>query len=236
MNSESPTIHVHLGVDNLFEDTFKRLLSPSLQQDGKPQIDYVPDAFYKQHYRAAVDGGHIVLRADELANAGFETNILALSRPRFFYTGSPMNTQAGATSSLYKLDGLQEAFSNYRLVFHLFITDHLTYLFGLGIRSVILQPNSAVSWMPLVDAVRTKIRDQNELRVHDAENAKIFHRRLMAELLGLSEPSLSSIYDQHFLTSEPDSRSIEAIAENVGWDIDKLDYQYIKDIDHLSSM
>ena len=147
-----------------------------------------------------------------------------------------MNTQAGATSSLYKLDGLQEAFSNYRLVFHLFITDHLTYLFGLGIRSVILQPNSAVSWMPLVDAVRTKIRDQNELRVHDAENAKIFHRRLMAELLGLSEPSLSSIYDQHFLTSEPDSRSIEAIAENVGWDIDKLDYQYIKDIDHLSSM
>lgn len=231
MNFETRAIHIHLGVDNVFENAFEMIASLSIVEASPQLITHIPNAMYKRYFRSAVDSGHGILMSDKLNLLGLETGNLIISRPRFLYTGLPMNTEAGATKALYKLDSIQTAFSEFKLVFHLFVVDHLTYLFGLQKHDVSLVPDSRVSWAPLVNGVRARLRDANELHVQDAEKPVSFHQLLIMELLGHNEEAAAALHKKHSFGDEqqlpPDE--LEARAKSAGWNVDVLDDSYTRD-------
>ncbi|MEO9516005.1 MAG: hypothetical protein ABJH45_21230 [Paracoccaceae bacterium] len=242
MNVKAGTLHFHIGVDNVFESSFENVVSLPPVGTNPVQITYIPEEFYKANFRNAVDMGQKVVLKETIGNfrtgtkdTATSAEALALSRPRFLNVGSPMNMEGGAVKAVYKLESFQSVFSEIKIIFHVFITDHLTYLFGLSKASNSLPACSSVSWVPLVECIRSVLEDGNELKVHNAEALGPFHKSLIMDLLRHDKKTASAIYQKHLSPVDrpvPPSE-VEARASAAGWDVEMLDDCFAQDLSIL---
>ena len=232
MTGSNHNIHIHIGTDNVFEDAFERIANLKTTEPIPQKVNFVPNEMYQKHFRGAVDSGHGFVSNEALEIMGLDSGNLILSRPRFLYTGVPLNTEAGVVKTLYKLDSIQSALAEFKLVFHLCVTDHLTYLFDAKKRDVSLIPDSFVSWQPLVEKVNGRLLPGNELAVHDAENPSSLYEELTGEILGFSKSEAAALCARHSLGTQRNvSQKIsEERAIAAGWSVDQLDDCYEKDV------
>lgn len=231
MSDKIGVIHIHIGVDSVFEGALRRLfVSDILRVPGK-DVGFFSEAMYKKHLRGAVDGGYMVSTNEAFDGFDFATCELVVSRPRFLFSGEAMNTEKGVLKAAYKIGSIQAALSEFHIKFHLFIVDHLTYLFGLKNTGTSLVPNSIISWLPLIEHIEKSLLPGNEISIKNAENPVIFYDGLLSEMFGFPTAERRMLCDRFIKTLQPASEtSTEERATSAGWSIDYLDDCYTQDI------
>ena len=162
---------------------------------------------------------------------------LVLSRPKFLYAGTPMNCEDKVNSSLYKLVGIQSAFAEFKVVFHLFLTDHLTYLFGHRQKDIGIDQVKRCSWIPLVNGIRSNLHQNSELHIWDAENKPLFQQRLLTDFLGLPVSTALDLYARYLQdhSGRQSPKVVEETALKLGWDVEALDITYENDLQAIFS-
>lgn len=169
MHTNLPVIHIHLGIDNVMENTFEKL-----SQLATSKITNISSEIYKGKLQKYVDDRNLIVDQIDIANLGMASDTLTLSRPKFFYSGKPLNTKSGFKSAMYKMDTLQKAFSNFQIYFHIFITDHVSYLYSKRKNSPLPSTIEEISWRPFITALTQSISNNNKLLLHNAENLMDF--------------------------------------------------------------
>ena len=175
MSRKTRELHVHLGVDNLFEDFFERLFSKNILNDQNTLVSFVDADTYRQKFRSTVDAAEAPLfRFEEEAGS----RDLMFSRPRMIFPGKPLNCSSGYLKLLYKLEKIQSIFSGRKVIFHVFLADHLSYLFR---HEKYVEANSeaarAASWTTLINSIKEQIINENQLFVWNAEEPDQFLRK-----------------------------------------------------------
>jgi len=232
MTERTRTIHIQIGADSVFENALERIAGTALLEQSPRRVTFVPDAMYKKHFRRIVDSGQVFVGNEGFDEFSMNADTLILSRPRFLFLGLPMNTEAGAAKALYKLDTIQSAFSDFKVIFHFFLVDHLTYLFGPKKRDISLIPNSYVSWLPIINGVTNRLQEGNELVLQEAEDPKNLYVGLLEEVLGFSGLEAEDSCINHGLADQSliSSEILEARATKAGWNVEHLDDCYAEDL------
>ncbi|MCK0138104.1 hypothetical protein [Aliiroseovarius sp. F47248L] len=233
MHNDGKQIHAHIGVDTVFENIFKNIIMPASSDSSNSKTKLVTNVEYKQYLRDSIDRGTPINTTDIVEKLGFRSGALVISRPRFLFSGTPLNNSNVSITAFYKLDGLQNAFSEFRVVFHLFITDHLDYLASgqrKGLTNAMVQN---CSWLPLIEAIQSKLKTGNALNVWDTSGGNTFVSRLtevVGQTNGVDDPVEKLDLGQDDQYSH---LHIEKLARERGWDIDALDDAYLNDLDQL---
>lgn len=169
MKDESRELHVHLGVDSVFEDLFERLFEERVLNEDNTDIWYITAEVYRHALRNAVDSA--ATPAVTFQEKDFDRDLL-ISRPRMLFPGSPLNCSTKISKLTYKLENIQHIFSGRKILFHLFLTDHISYLYQHQ-KYVAANPERALdaTWRPLIEALVSKVLGTNELQIWNAEDS-----------------------------------------------------------------
>jgi hypothetical protein len=237
MSAADNTIHIHIGVDNVMEEVLGRALSPEIASANNHDFTFIHDKFYKKYFRDSIDNGVLLDTSKVLSYISQMPGVLVLSRPKFLYTGTPINFGDKENLSLYKLVCIQRAFAEFRVVFHLFLTDHLTYLFYHRQKDIGLDQVKRCSWLPLVSGIRSNLHQNGELRIWDAENKSLFQQRLLTDFLGLPVSTALDLYARYLQgpNGRLSSKFVEETALKMGWDVEALDIVYENDLQAIYS-
>lgn len=193
MRPEHRELHVHLGVDNVFENLFERLFEEGALNESNTKIWYVTADLYRESLRDAVDSASIPIVT--FLEDAFDRDLL-ISRPRMLFPGSPLNCGTEIRRLTYKVEHIQHIFSGRRILFHLFLTDHISYLYQHQ-KYVSSNPKQVfnASWQPLIEAVASKILDKNELQIWNADEPAQFLNMVLEDILRVPETELDKLLD-----------------------------------------
>jgi hypothetical protein len=224
-DEKTRTIHFHIGPDGVFEDLFRLVFE---QSSDELNYAYVSDEDYREHLRDFVNEGDAERTLSALRDLHIEAETIAMSRPRLLFKGGPMNLKRGG--SLYRLDAIQKGFKDYRIVFHLFLTDHLGYLLRLPRPAMFLKSGVQLSWRPLVKSVSARVTRGNELMIWRAEG-KGFVEAFLSATLGSSNRRLDALIAS-VLSAEkvPQPEAEEQFAAKMGLDMVTLDADFEKEM------
>ena len=230
-------VHFHIGVDgvlgNVFEKSFCK--PKELTRDG--HFTFVGDDYFAANIQAALQMGEAFDTSMLFDARDPEPQKLFFSRPLLLFAARPLNHPDNAKGSLYKLNSIQSSFANQTVFFHLFLTDHVTYLGGHIKRkyfSSLIDDWEKFSWLPLVEEVRSRLVGKNELVLWDAEKPQQLTRNFVSSTLGPSY--LSRIQqDSSSANSSSAANEAEATLEAAGVDLTVLDFSYERDVQELFS-
>ncbi len=221
------TIHFHIGPDRVFEGLFEKVFEPF---SDEVNLSYVTSEDYRNHLREVVDSGFYEEIPQVLHDLCSTSKVIAISRPRLLFDGMPMNLKGGG--SFYKLDTIQKGFHGYKVVFHLFLTDHLGYL----LRSkpdMVSAASSQFSWLPLVKSISGQVAEGNELLLWNAEG-KDFVQAFISATTGLVGHHLEKLTALVLRAEKvPAPEAEERFAKKIGLDVFTLDAAFERDIKKL---
>ncbi|MGZ2255923.1 hypothetical protein [Roseobacter sp. A03A-229] len=226
MTANRPELHVHVGVDGVLEELFEQLFKEQTLNDENTSAFYISAETYRDDLRNAVDGKAIPLLAFKEQAAGRN---LFISRPRMIYPGAPLNCVGEGLQYTYKLRQLQQIFPDYKVCFHLFLTDHIAYLFRHenyveGNYEVV----HAATWKPLIDILMTSVFEENELLVWNAEEPEHFLPIFLQSILHVPEADCPRIVERALSldTSRPSAEALEEFVTDFGLEQVFFDYLY----------
>ena len=222
------TIHFHIGPDRVFEELFRQVFAPF---SDDVNLSFVSSEDYRKHFRDAVDGGLDQEIPQILNDVCSTAETIVLSRPRLLFDGAPMNVNGGG--SFYKLDTIQKGFQGHKVIFHLFLTDHLGYLMRSAQPESLSASNKQFSWVPLVQTVSSKVLQGNELLVWNAEG-KEFVQTFLSATTGLTGQKLDDLMAKILRTEKvPTPEAEEQFASQAALDVFDLDAAFENDIKTL---
>ncbi|MEL7388988.1 MAG: hypothetical protein AAFN76_04340 [Pseudomonadota bacterium] len=212
-------IHFHLGVENVFSGLFAKMFSVPLFEEFDTGVKLVSSDQFALHFKDVING--IIPEQYEEFPLDADTKALIISRDRFLLAGEPLNQKLSIKGQLYKIDNVQKFFPETKIVFHLFVTDHVTYLESKKNSDFTNWKSS--TWAPLVDGVLERISAPNELWVWGAESYEKTAKSMMVNLLGTHEPEADAFYDEYF-KQDPKRGAIakELISEDVQLELDMM--------------
>lgn len=229
-------LHIQIGVDGVLEEMHRDLIRFCNLSKSSVGVDLLPDASFDAHLKEAINLAKYTDGDTLLDHEMRDAQSIIVSRPKFLYSGKPMNLDSYKVDATYKISTLQSFFSSTRIVFHLFVTDHVSYLYS---HLEWLRKNGAdrpFTWVPLIESIRSKLTEPNKLCVWNAESANNTRSDYVAELFGASETDV----DQFFTLegSEPGSSAkLHSIVErdllSVGADVHALDDAFETDLERL---
>lgn len=226
MTFKDRELHVHLGVDGLFETLFEALYGQNLLNEQNTEISYVTAEVYRAELRTAVDAAAPPMFS--FTEEEFSRNLL-ISRPRMVFPGAPLNCVGESLKHLYKLEHLQRIFSGRTVFFHLFLTDHISYFFKHQ-KYVAANPEIVFSatWMPLVEAVLSKVFDGNELHVWNAEELQQFLPMFLDGVLRVAPAEQDAIVKRALSdhANETKADDLQGFIEAFGLNQDFFDHVY----------
>jgi hypothetical protein len=231
----SSSIHFHLGVDGVCEDIQSEL---ELLLDTNPaeyDAEIVSDKDFETHFKDVINSAGFVLGENKFDILGYASDTILFLRPKFLYFGQPLNSVDHTMRSAYKIETTLSLFPSSDLTFHLFLTDHATYLNSHlnWLQKTDLVPD--FSWVPLVDVVAEQLGDRGKLMVWDAENPEAAMTKFAAFAFG-AEPDDAHPFFASGEKTPLDHDRLEAKLADAGIGLDELDEVYETDLasfDHL---
>ncbi|MGC3939432.1 hypothetical protein ACOTTU_16630 [Roseobacter sp. EG26] len=226
-------LHVHLGIDSVVEDLFENLFTQNILNAQNTDVRYVTAQIYRRELRDAVDNASIPVTQFPRQMAGHN---LLLSRPRMIFPGIPLNCIGKGLQLAYKLKQLQHIFVEHKVCFHLFLTDHLSYLFHHQ-KYVASNSERAMSatWRPLIDVVLSGVFDGNELYVWNSEELTHFLPDFLQDVLNVSENDCLKVLNSPpgLQSNTPPAEALAKFRERFGLDQDHFDYVYEEELREL---
>ena len=223
-------VHVHIGVDGVLANFFDLLFAEEAKISESTNIAYMAPMTYRNELREAVDSASLPLMRYE--NHLSKSNIL-ISRPRMLFPGTPLNTIDPKLIPLTKLEHIQQIFSQYKVCFHILLTDHISYLYRHQ-KFVAINTNSILlaTWQPLVKAVRSKLHANNELFVWNAEEFEFFATAFLKKVMNIPEQSWDHFLDacEGSGINAPSLDECEQFAKAYGLDQHAFDLIYEEDL------
>lgn len=221
-------IHFHIGPSHVYEGAFQRIFAPLSSQEN---FAFVEGEVYKEKVRFSVDGGDHEAVSTSLSKLCPRARTIAISRPRIFSAGQPMNQTSPI--GLYKLETIQKAFPNDEIIFHLFLTDHLGYLCRFFNSKTTPIENRQFSWLELANSIREKIHEGNRLAIWRAEG-KTFLKALISAMIDMPEQQRDAIASKIWNSENlPAPGAEERFAVESGLDIGSLDAKFESDMKTL---
>jgi hypothetical protein len=224
------TIHFHIGTDHVYEDLFRQVFEPL--SDGVTW-SFISADDYQDQLRNVIDKGAHDQIPGALDRLALNAQNVAVSRPRLLDNGGPMNLNGGG--SFYKLNTIQKGCEGHRLVFHLFLPDHLGYLTR---SEPDIQPgaNKQCSWMSLVKSVTNQLDGSSELLIWSAEG-KNFIEKFISTTTGISGSRLDELTKNIILSERiPTPEAEERFARRVGLDVLAVDASFENDMKRIPGL
>lgn len=230
MTSGKNVVHIHLGVDGVLENIFDLLYQGGALNPENSNTSYMNPNTYREQFRQAVDSAMLPILRYPSDPTGRD---LLISRPRMLYPGAPLNCIGPERLPLAKLEHLQHIFSDYKVKFHLLLTDHVSYLYmHQKFLSKNAQQTSTVSWQTLIQSIRSKLLGDSKLCIWNAEDSELFLMAFLKNGLKIPEadwPMLLKASEPAALNS-PSVSECEAFIKAYGLDQDYLDLNYEDDL------
>lgn len=225
---ERSVVHLHIGVDKVFEELFDVLFETRILNSQNARVAYVSPDAYRSHIRPLVDAASPPLSSFSEDKDQYDTFV---SRPRMIFNGAPMNCSETIRNQLYKLEHLQAIFENRMVVFHLLLTDHVSYLYNHR-KSMDASPDVEPSWTRLIEAVSSKVRDGNVLRVWNAEEIEIFLPPFLSSVFKMDATAIQLVMRSApvKLIEAPMALDVANFAHEFGLDQDELDFLYESEV------
>lgn len=228
MRQDRRIIHFHIGLDGVFDSLFTSIFH---ENPVGQNCYYFSDEEYRRDLREFIDGGNHTGLSEAIKKIDGAADTVAISRHRLLFDGSPSNL--GGISGLYKLGVIQEGLDDFQLVFHLFLCDHLAYLFRSFPSGNFFHSQSDFSWLPLVQAIALEIRQGHQLLVWGAEG-RAFVERFVSEILHFPAKEASSLSRKIMVARKDGQHELEErFAEKIGLDPYDLDVAYERDIEAI---
>ncbi len=175
------TVHIHIGVDRVFENLFSFAICEDVLSFLDKSVHIFSTKEYAHYLQKPIDIGTGVAVSEVMKDATILANTVVISRPRFLFPGGPMNVAQDYKKSFYKLKSIENMFSGSKVVFHILLTDHLSYLTNKKLK--VVGDVERYSWIPFVDSVQGAISDESRLCVWGAESPKQTAANLIANIL-----------------------------------------------------
>lgn len=226
MTAEQGELHVHLGVDGVFENLFERLFTERAFNKGGTDISYLKAEAYRRELRDVVDGASIPIFT--FPEEAFSRKLL-ISRPRMLFPGTPLNCGTEVRKLVYKLDNIQQIFSGRRIQFHLLLTDHISYFYGHQ-KYVSLNSQLVLSatWQPLITAVSSRLLDGNSLQIWNAEELEQFLPLFFNDALRIANADMRAVstYAKSIEAERPSSAELAEFGNKYGLNQEFFDHAY----------
>ena len=223
------SIHFQIGVDGVCENIQSEL---ELFLDTRPadyEADVVSDDHFNTHFKDVINSAGFILGENKFDLLGYSSNTILFLRPRFLYFGQPLNSADMQMPSAYKIETTLNLFPESDVTFHLFVSDHATYLSShlSWLRKAEHIP--AFSWRTLAETITSQLEDRGKLIVWDAENPETAMTRFASFAFG-ADPADVHPFFSSIEQTEVDHDALEQQLEQVGVNVDELDTIYESDL------
>lgn len=223
-------IHFHLGADGVYENIFTSAAASVRKSLGDNSFFHLDSHEFEtllQKPIQAADKSSTDIALDGLFR---RANTIAISRPKFLFSGSPLTAEGSFERGLYKLKFISEFSKSYEIDFHFFIVDHVAYLANHSkFLSSVSSGTFFPSWIPVIEAIKEVVGGESRLYVWNAEHPRELEEELCTVLGDDRSLDISEVKSGR-AAKRSDGEAEEKVGSS-GLDVELLDDLFEEDLD-----
>ncbi|RMC33763.1 hypothetical protein [Paracoccus alkanivorans] len=225
-------VHIHIGVDAVSENIIGDVMQAVSEDVSESGYHFINDDEFELNFKNAISAADGTTAEEAVKKFSDSADVLVFSRPKFLYTGAPLNFGDVYKKAIYKFNFLQSIFSGFDVVFHLFIVDHVSYLSNHLKTARNTSPVEVIpSWIPMISGLKSCLLDNSQLIVWNAERPDWIISELCKSVSG--GRIVTDIMASAATESRVAGRKKERLLSNAGWDPELLDDLFEQDLQYI---